>query len=161
MSGRKTLALFYEYFRIDKPIVNTLVLQGLYKICYAQFTDRNLVGSWEAWKEVVRKLGTLITIEVLTQELVRHLSDSPKLLKDEMRAFKSAEPNPGKWKWDDVARIVTAKIREQEVQMRTDQQWQNGPPGQGGVRRPVPGHLPQGKVLAQIGRKLISNICLR
>ena len=94
MSGRKTLALFYEYFRIDKPIVNTLALQGLYKICYAQFTDRNLVGFWEAWKEVVRKLGTLITIEVLTQELVRHLSDSPKLLKDEMRAFKSAEPNP-------------------------------------------------------------------
>ena len=113
MSGRKTPALFYEYFRIEKPVVNTMALQGLHKINYAQHGDKHLIGCWEAWREVVRKLGTLITIEVLTQELVRHLCDSPKLLKDEMREYNKAEPNPEKWCGDDVARIVTDKIREQ------------------------------------------------
>ena len=32
MPGRCTLALFYEYFRIEKPVVTIMALQGLYHI---------------------------------------------------------------------------------------------------------------------------------
>lgn len=80
LPGRCTLALFYEYFRIEKPVVTIMALQGLYMINYKQYGGKRLAVFWEARKEVVRKLGALISLQLLTQELVRHLSCS-RLLK--------------------------------------------------------------------------------
>ena len=74
MPGRCTLALFYEHFRVEKPVVNIMALQGLYNIDYQQFGDKNLKGFWEAWKEVVRKIGNLVSVNTLAQETIRHLA---------------------------------------------------------------------------------------
>ena len=91
MPGRCTLALFYEYFRIEKPVVTIMALQGLYHIHYWQYGDKNLEGFWEAWKEVVRKIGNLVKEETLTQELMRHL-DQSHILKHEIGAYKREVP---------------------------------------------------------------------
>ena len=79
MPGRCTLALFYEYFRIEKPVVNIMALQGLYHTDYRQYGDKNLKGFWEVWKEVVRKVGNLVSENTLTQETMRHLTYSHAL----------------------------------------------------------------------------------
>ena len=99
MPGRCTLALFYEYFRIEKPAVTTMALQYLYNIHYKDFGDKNLEGFWEAWKDVVRKLGDLVKIQVLTQELVSRLGNS-YMLKDELAAYKREVTDAEGWDWD-------------------------------------------------------------
>ena len=121
MPGRCTLALFYEYFRIEKPVVTIMALQGLYHIRYKDHGDKNLEGFWEAWKEVVRKLGNLVKEDTLAQELVRHL-DQSYILKYELAAYKREVPEVDDWKWDSVARIVAQKITDIQIKARTDGQ---------------------------------------
>ena len=49
MPGRCTLALFYEYFRVEKPVVNIMALQGLYNTDYRQFgeSSEGILGALE------------------------------------------------------------------------------------------------------------------
>ena len=68
MPGRCTLALIYEYFRIEKPVVNIMALQGIYNTDYRQFGDKALKGFWEHWKEVVRNVGNLVSVNTLTKK---------------------------------------------------------------------------------------------
>lgn len=142
MPGRCTLALFYEYFRIEKPVVTIMALQGLYHIRYKAYGEKNLEGFWEAWKEVVRKIGNFLKESTLTQELMRRLSQS-HVLKHEIDAYRRDVPDAEEWEWDCVARIVAQKITDIKIKARADDQlrhagidpgggFKGGPPTQGG-----------------------------
>ena len=62
-----------------------------------------------------------MSLQVLTQELMRHLANS-HVLKDEIAHYKRECPNSDEWQWDNVARIVTQKIRDMEIKARADNQ---------------------------------------
>ena len=82
--------------REARRVVTIMALRGLYRTRYKDFGDKNLEGFREAWKEVVRKIGNLLKIDTLAQELMRHLSCS-YILKDEIGAYRREAPDAEDW----------------------------------------------------------------
>ena len=54
---------------------------------FTQYGDKNLQGFWEAWREMVRRLGTLVGLKALAECLFREIAES-RLMHDELKDFK-------------------------------------------------------------------------
>ena len=87
LPARKTLALFYEYFRIEESAGNSMALTTFRNLRFTQYGDKNVPAFWEAWREMVRRLGTLVGLKALAECLFREIAES-KLMADELKDFK-------------------------------------------------------------------------
>ena len=113
------MALFYKNFRIEAPVANCMAMGDLAAIQFMNFTDKDLEGFWEAWKVVVQGIVGMVNVKYITEMLVHQLTFS-KILADDIKNYKT-QPSET-WDYDDLATIVTAKIRERALHDRTKKQ---------------------------------------
>ena len=123
LPARKTLALFYEHFRIEESAANSMALTLFRTLRYSQYGDKNLLGFWEAWREMVRRLGTLVGLKALAESLYREIADA-KILHDEMKDFKKLISVNGinAQHYDILCNIITNKIADVDHDTRTKEQ---------------------------------------
>jgi len=120
LPARKTLALFYEYFRIEESAGNSMALTLFRNLRFTQHGDKALQGFWEAWREVVRRLGTLVGLKALAECLFREIADS-RLMFDELKDFKKLTSISGiqDCHYDLLCKMITDKIADTDLATRT------------------------------------------
>ena len=60
--------------RIEAPVANCMAMADLGAVHYMTYTDKDTEGFWEAWRGVLKNVGHVVPIQIITEMFMHQLS---------------------------------------------------------------------------------------